>query len=978
MSKSRSVRKQLYIILASIVAIQGIMIILTLFFSNVFSLLDSEAIRTFSNITKTRAESINESVVTLITTISEETEEINKNIESIANENDVNAEDLYKYDELYEEVATEINNSLIRILDNSNASDVFVILNGSNSRQDDENYHSAIYLRDSMPDKNYNGDIELLVGPISVAQKLQYPTGSNWKLDINENDSENGFKVYNNPITAAETYPNSEILRYGYWSTPFDFLDDGQEVITYSLPLIDEGGNVYGVIGTGFSINYLAQKYLPTTDLIYDNSFYLMSSSDENNLNLDWFIPGGVLASTYLQKGTSLELEETSNENIHQTELEGLGKMSTYTSDLIMYSENSPFFEESWSLTAMAPTRILNENSNVVSVKLITSILITIGFGFFVVFVFVKIFTRKIVGLSDYISKLSPLDEIHFEQTNLREIDDLTNAIQQLNQNLIVKNKTTSKLLELSLLPIGGYEILNNSKNVILTDYLYLFLGIDRNRIVSVEEWETIYNDLTSQHHPDYENVYRYLNKNDNEEYWLRIKKSHSKDSIIGAIVDVTEDLRENIRLTNQLNYDLLTGLLSKTEFRNRVTKEIQENPNKTGALVFFDLDNLKYINDNFGHDLGDTLIIEAGEIFRYFEMHKGIVSRISGDEFAIYFHGYNDKEQLRNIIDLIKPKSNEYFVKTPNGVENKIRFTGGVAWYPEDGKNVSELLKLADFAMLEAKQKEKGSIYEFDKSYYDKMSYLLENREAINRLIDERRIRFAFQPIVDLNTGEIYAYEALMRPTLDNFKNPYEVLSVASAQAKLPQLEKVLVNLVLEHIATNEETIGDRHIFINLIPNQAINFEEFARLKEIYHRFFSQIVIEIIENDSRDENALIRKVDYLRESGLKIAIDDFGSGYSNEIRILNLLPNIIKIDMELVQGIAKNEDKQSIVNGLVNFCKTKHIKIVAEGIEEYEDLIYLINLGIDYGQGYYLAKPNFDFLELPEELKLEIKNANV
>ncbi|MFV0314356.1 MAG: EAL domain-containing protein, partial [Anaerotignum sp.] len=327
-----------------------------------------------------------------------------------------------------------------------------------------------------------------------------------------------------------------------------------------------------------------------------------------------------------------------------------------------------------------------------------------------------------------------------------------------------------------------------------------------------------------------------------------------------------------------------------------------------------------------------------------------------------------------------LKQQSSAHYIDLPNGMKNKIRFSGGIAWYPDDSKDVKELLKISDFTMLEAKQAEKGSIYEFDKLRYKNRSYLLENSEAINRLIDDKLVRFAFQPIVDLKTGEIFAYEALMRPLTPEFNGPLEILSVASAQSKLPQLERLIMSVVCDTIAKQLDIIGDRYIFVNSIPAETADNTTYflvKTIKEQYNNLFEKIIIEIIERDSRDENALIESVNYLKENGFKVAIDDFGSGYSNEIRIIKLSPNIVKIDMELIQGIATNVDKQVIVKGIIDFCHQKDIRIVAEGVEYAEDLKYLIDIHVDYVQGYYLAKPNFEFMDLPEDKKQEILNYN-
>ncbi len=977
MKKNKSLRRQLNIMFTLMVVFQTITILFSLNFSNVFNMLDFEAVRTFSNITETNVSIYNTYNSKIMAFISQEDDILSKKIERIANQNNVTINEIYENNTLYEQMITEISDTLIYTLNQINVTGAYVILDHVTT-DNNSIAHYSVYLRDNVPEKTSNGDIQLNVGPISVSQKYQLPTSSNWTQQFIEPSEAQNFDFYNKPINAANELQTTDILRCGYWTTPLDMFNDGANVICYSVPLFDSDGNTFGVMGIEIDLNYLTQNILVSSDLFFENSFFMLSDFNGTTLNESWATPGNALGNALVTSSNPLELKSTDNENIYELDLDRLGTMSCYVSELNMYSGNSPFLDEIWVLSCLVQKSVLYENSNDVIKTLLFNIIATTIFSIIVVFVYNGLYTRKIRNLSTYLSTLSPLDEINFEEIGIFEIDELTEAVTKFNQSLIDTNDTTSKILELSLLPLGGYEILHNSSNVKLTDFLYNLIHIKKGSIVTKEEWNLHYEKLTMIAHDEYDNVYYYLDDISQTEYWLRIKTATAKNSIIGVVFDVTEEIRENAKLINQLEFDALTGLRCQTAFKARASNIIEKNPNKIGALAFIDLDNLKYINDNFGHEFGDKLIIGASKIFSNFEQYKAITCRYSGDEFALFFWGYDSKEELAKVISLLKQESNKHYIDLPNGTQNKIRFSGGVAWYPDDASDIKDLLKIADFTMLEAKQREKGSIYEFNKFRYDNMSYLLENIEAINKLIDEQLIRFAFQPIVDLKTGEIFAYEALMRPLIAEFNGPLEVISVAAAQSKLPHLERVIMSVVFDTIDKHIDVIGDRHIFINSIPNEAIEDNQailVQNIKDQYGKYFEKVVVEILERDSRDEDRLVKTVNFLKDNGLKIAIDDFGSGYSNEVRIMKLSPNIVKIDMELIQGIASNTDKQTLVKGILDFCHSKNIRIVAEGVECQEDLYYLMDIDVDYIQGYYLAKPNFEFLDLPENKKQEIIN---
>lgn len=975
MKKTWTLRRQLNILLALIVIFQSIALLSALWVSQVFFMLDAEAVRLLNNTTETRSKTFNASMGQTIANVADETEQLNAALILLARQQGSTPESLYLSDSAYHETALLASDALVSILKENSVTGAFFVLNGSNSNKGDPSAHSAVYIRNTTPDSGVTSNYLLEIGPIAVSKQYTMATSIRWNLDIRSGGEAGDFDFYEKPIWASTQFKNSEMERYGYWTTPRDLLKDNQQVVCYTMPVVDENGNGYGVVGIEIDMPYFSQHYLPDSDLLYHNSFYVIAGMTDQILDLDWFIPSGVLAETYLKNGEQLKLKSLENEGVFETELGELGTMVASARELKVYSDNSPFADQNWTLACFVPSDVMRENSASVREKLIYSIVLTTILAFSAVFVLVYFFTRKISRLSKYVRELSPHDEIHFKPTGMLEVDDLTAALQLLNQRLMNVSKTTSKILELSLLPIGGYEVLDSGKQVILTDFLYWLLHLDPGSLISQEEWNDSYQKLTRQPLEDQENIYEYYDDYTEKQMWLRILEAKSPNGVVGVIQDVTADIEEKRRLTNELDYDALTGLFSNTALKRESTRRITEKPNAIGAMIFIDLDNLKYINDTFGHDVGDRLIIRASEIFRYFEQFGGIVSRISGDEFAIYLHNCGNQNEVRQIIKNLYVHGKSILLTTPDGSDNQIRFSAGVAWYPQDATNVMDLLKLSDFAMYEAKHKEKGRLFEFNREYYQQMSYLLENREAINRLLDEQLIRFAFQPIVDLKTGEIYAYEALMRPLVDNFKNPTEILAVAAAQSKLAQLERMIIMMAFQIVDEHSQQIGGRKIFINSIPSQMMNEEDHLFVETRYSQHFNRVVIEVTEEESRNAENLAKKISYIRNKGMKIALDDFGSGYSNEIRVLSLLPDIIKVDMEMIQGIHNNADKQNLVANLVHFCHNKGVKVVAEGIEVPLDLATVIEMGVDYAQGFYLGRPAFEFSIIDPQLRKEIRD---
>lgn len=976
MKKPMRLRTQISILMALLVFLQSIGLVFALTISNVFLLLDAESFRLFNSTTSSRAQTYNAEVGQLVGNMAQETESLNLKAQQVSQQNQVALNEAYLNDEFYNGISLEGTQTILRLLKNNSVSGAFLVLNGSNSDKENANAHSSVYIRNTSPSSS-SVDTEnylLEVGSTLVSREFKITSGINWELDLEFDDSNPTLhSYYTEPIWAAAKYPKSEIERYGYWSPPKAILGDNQQVITYTMPLLDGEGEGYGVLGIEISLAHFTQQYLPNIDLPYQNSFFAIAPVESDVLSLDWVIPSGPIAQVYLEQGEHLSLTGLSDTDLYLTDLDGLGNVYCSVHALNMYSSNSPFTVQGWSLVGFVPQDILHESSSGVRSVLIASIALTTLLSVAAIFLLAYLSTRKISDLSKHVASLSPYEAIRFKKTGMREIDELTAAVTMLNNSVINASKTTSKILELTLLPIGVYEINEESGSVVLTEYIYRLIGVEPKTSLSCAEWAIYSGKLTEKKIKSQDNVYQYKNIETGKDQWLRILEHETDTGLLGVVLDVTKDVEENRRLAYQLDYDALTNLYSRTAFKREAFAKIAENPSKIGAMIFSDLDNLKYINDTFGHDVGDHMIIRAGEMFREFKSINGIVARISGDEFAIYIHGFSSKEEARELIYDQLEKLEKYSLEIPGGGQHRIRSSSGIAWYPSDSDNVTDLLKLSDYAMYEAKNKEKGATYEFDRSSYRANAYLLENREAINRLLDEKLIRFAFQPVVSLNTGKIYGYEALMRPLLDEFKSPREILTVAAAQSKLGQLERLITMMAFEVIAERVDDLGDAKVFMNSVPSEIMSEEDHMILDRHYKGVFDRVVVEITEAENDSPQLMNSKVSTIKSRGMKLAIDDFGSGYSNEMRMLSVDPDIVKIDIGLVKGIHKNEDQQKLVMNIVSFSHSKGVLVVAEGVENRDDLEQLILMDVDFVQGYYIGRPDFDFKQIDEKIQADL-----
>ncbi len=261
---------------------------------------------------------------------------------------------------------------------------------------------------------------------------------------------------------------------------------------------------------------------------------------------------------------------------------------------------------------------------------------------------------------------------------------------------------------------------------------------------------------------------------------------------VLGVVVDVTKEFIEKRKIEYERDFDILTNLLNRRAFHSQIQEKFKNKDElKIAAFIMWDLDNLKYINDTYGHDAGDEYIRCLADILKKFISWNGIVSRLSGDEFYVFIYGYESKDSIRDIINSVKKQMNNTLLKLHDGTEFKIRASAGISWYPDDSTNYDELMRYADFAMYQIKNTIKGEVSEFDINIYNKDSFLLSNREELNKLIDGQLVEYAFQPIVDCK-GKVFAYEALMRPKIKTFSSPIDVIRLARSQSKLYQIERI------------------------------------------------------------------------------------------------------------------------------------------------------------------------------------------
>ena len=437
-------------------------------------------------------------------------------------------------------------------------------------------------------------------------------------------------------------------------------------------------------------------------------------------------------------------------------------------------------------------------------------------------------------------------------------------------------------------------------------------------------------------------------------------------DQFASAIVQLSRENEEATalerrRIEHERDYDILTGLYNRQAFQ-RVCESLFANPETLGhaALLMTDLDNLKTINDTYGHDWGDQYLRQTGRCLAANTPPGTLSARLSGDEFMLLLYGYDSRDAVREELEKLRAALQDSASILPSGSELHISISGGVAWYPEDGRDIETLKKYADFAMYQVKHSTKGQMKDFDIGVYNQEAYIARTRREFHQLISEERMYYYFQPIFSAQTGRVHAYEALMRSDLPTLRSPATIMKLAREQGALYEIERLTFRKALEEFDNlRSKNLVDRQalIFINSIASVCLRREDSEYMDQRWHELRRQMVIEITEEEEMNREALETKRHAPGFSGM-FALDDYGSGYSNEGSLLELAPRFIKVDISIIRGIDSDPDKQQILRNVVRYAQPRSMQIIAEGVETAAEMRTVIDLGADLLQGYFLARP--------------------
>ncbi|MBQ8903073.1 MAG: EAL domain-containing protein [Oscillospiraceae bacterium] len=244
---------------------------------------------------------------------------------------------------------------------------------------------------------------------------------------------------------------------------------------------------------------------------------------------------------------------------------------------------------------------------------------------------------------------------------------------------------------------------------------------------------------------------------------------------------------------------------------------------------------------------------------------------------------------------------------------------------------------------------------------------------------MEKKLFTYHFHPNFNAKNGEVVAYEALMRTDDTINMTPHEILATAKQYNRLYDIEKATMFNVMEYYANNREQFGDKKVYINTIPGYFLKGDDMKNIYDKYLNFMENFIFELTEQDTVADDELERLKQLVGNvTHSPIAIDDYGTGHSNIVNLMRYSPQVIKIDHYLISGIHKNQNKQHFVRSTIEFAKLNNIMVLAEGVETSNELHTLIDLGVDFIQGFYTGRPSpVPVPSSDEEIRREIIDAN-
>ncbi|WP_170309536.1 EAL domain-containing protein [Litorilituus lipolyticus] len=434
----------------------------------------------------------------------------------------------------------------------------------------------------------------------------------------------------------------------------------------------------------------------------------------------------------------------------------------------------------------------------------------------------------------------------------------------------------------------------------------------------------------------------------------------------IVVMTDITAQKQAEKELRYMANYDHLTGLPNRSLLIERIEHAIESTAriDSSLAVLFVDLDRFKQINDTLGHDYGDLLLNEVSTRFNSILRQDDTLARLGGDEFVILLEQYKSTNSLSGIAQKLINVAEQPIKLKDTTVS--IGASIGIAVYPEDGKDSSELLRNSDIAMYSAKQGGRNNYQFFETSM---------NEAAAKRLIQETKIKQAvkdkafinhYQPIVDAHFGKAVGVEMLMRwPTNNGMIPPFEFIPLAEDLNLIISMTETALEQAFKNLTVWRKYRPEFYLSINIAESHFSKGDLVFLISSMLEKFnlpASALKIEITESAFiSTPDVAIEKMKQLKALGLTLSLDDFGTGFSSLSYLKSFPLDVIKLDRSFISNIGIEKTDEAIIEATITLADNLGMSCVAEGAETSEQVDFLVSRQCHYIQGFFYSKPLSD-----------------
>ena len=435
----------------------------------------------------------------------------------------------------------------------------------------------------------------------------------------------------------------------------------------------------------------------------------------------------------------------------------------------------------------------------------------------------------------------------------------------------------------------------------------------------------------------------------------------------VTSSLDITDRKAFEEQLRHRAFHDQLTGLPNRTAMDLAIGRAISSHRERGDmfALAFIDLDNFKQVNDYYSHALGDRLLLAVAERIRSALRPQDMVGRISGDEFLLLIDGVASGDEIETIIAGIAGS-----LRQPFQLEGRELLTSasiGVSMFPLHGEDAETLRRAADNAMYRAKNEHKGSATWFNESMSGALTARMDVEQRLRGAIRDGRLRTAYQPKVRLDDARVVGFEALVRwiDADGSVRLPGEFIAIANELNLIDDITFFVLGDIIDDLPTLRARHGrDVTVSHNVSARQAGDLDFMRKLTRrieeagVAHRLMLELTEEALLAAASFQNEVLP---LLRALGLRVSIDDFGSGYSSFAMLADITTDELKIDRAFIAGIHEKPRSQGVLKAIESVCKALNIAMVAEGVELQEEVEYLrAHTSIGCAQGFFFGRPEF------------------